>query len=40
MFKKNDLGDIVVSQQGNAYDGTLLIVRGKARGYPAKKDDK
>jgi hypothetical protein len=40
MFKKNDLGYIVVSQQGNAYDGTLLIVRGKARGYPAKKDDK
>ena len=40
MLKKNDLGYIVVSQQGNAYDGTLLIVRGKARGYPAKKDDK
>lgn len=37
MFKKNDLGYIVVSQRGNAYDGTLLIVKGSARGYPAKK---
>ncbi|HTU89047.1 MAG TPA: hypothetical protein VMF69_03020, partial [Gemmataceae bacterium] len=36
MFKKNDLGYIVISQQGNAYDGTILIVKGKARGY--KKD--
>lgn len=40
MFKKNDLGYIVVSQRGNAYDGTLLIVKGSARGYPLKKDDK
>jgi hypothetical protein len=40
MFKKNDLGYIVVSQRGNAYDGTILIVKGKARGYPAKKEDK
>ena len=32
MFKKNDLGYIVVSQRGNAYDGTLLIVKGGARG--------
>jgi hypothetical protein len=38
MFKKNDLGYVVISQQGNAYDGTLLIVKGKARGYPDKKD--
>jgi hypothetical protein len=37
MFKKNDLGYIVISQQNNAYDGTLLIVKGSARGYPAKK---
>jgi phage tail sheath protein FI len=37
MFKKNDLGYIVVSQQGSAYDGTILIVKGGARGYPAKK---
>jgi hypothetical protein len=40
MFKKNELGYIVISQRGNAYDGTLLIVKGNARGYPAKKDDK
>jgi hypothetical protein len=36
MFKKNDLGYIVISQRGNAYDGTLLIVKGKARGYLEK----
>jgi hypothetical protein len=40
MLKKNDLGYIVISQRGNAYDGTLLIVKGNARGYPHKKDDK
>ncbi len=40
MFQKNDLGYVVISQQGNAYDGTILIVKGKARGYPLKKDDK
>ena len=40
MFKKNDMGYIVVSQRNNAYDGTLLIVKGKARGFPVKKDDK
>lgn len=40
MFKKNDLGYIVISQRGNAYDGTLLIVKGSARGYAAKKDNK
>ena len=40
MFKKNDLGYVVISQRNNAYDGTLLIVKGGARGYPAKKDDK
>jgi hypothetical protein len=39
MFKKADLGYIVISQRGNAYDGTILIVKGKARGYPAKKDE-
>jgi hypothetical protein len=40
MLKKNDLGYIIVSQRGNAYDGTLLIVKGNARGYPPKKDAK
>jgi hypothetical protein len=38
MFKKNDMGYIVISQRGDAYDGTLLIVKGNARGYPAKKE--
>jgi len=33
MFKKNDMGYYVISQQGNAYDGTLFIVKGGARGY-------
>jgi hypothetical protein len=40
MFKKNDLGYVVISQRNNAYDGTLLIVKGKARGFPVKKDDR
>ncbi len=40
MFKKSDLGYIVISQKGNAYDGALKIVKGKARGYPSKKEDK
>ena len=38
MFKKNDMGYVVISQKGNAYDGTLLIVKGNARGYPPKKE--
>jgi hypothetical protein len=38
MLKKNDLGYIVISQRGNAYDGALRIVKGGARGYPEKKD--
>jgi maltose-binding protein MalE len=40
MFQKSDLGYLVISQRGNAYDGALKIVKGKARGYPANKDDK
>jgi hypothetical protein len=40
MFKKNDLGYLVISQRNNAYDGTLFIVKGGARGYPPKKDEK
>jgi hypothetical protein len=40
MLKKNDLGYIVISQKNNAYDGNLRIVKGKARGYPEKKEDK
>ena len=38
MFKKNDMGYIVISQKGNAYDGALKIVKGKERGYPLKKE--
>jgi hypothetical protein len=38
MFKKNDMGYVIISQKGNAYDGTLLIVKGNARGYPPKKE--
>jgi hypothetical protein len=33
MFKKNGLGYVVVSEEGTAYDGTLLIKQGKERGY-------
>jgi hypothetical protein len=38
MFKKNALGYIVISQKGAAYDGSIKIVKGNERGYPAKKD--
>jgi hypothetical protein len=39
MFKNNDLGYIVISKEyksykGGRYDGWLLIVKGKERGYP------
>lgn len=37
MFKKNDLGYIIVSKQNDAYDGTLLIKKGKERGFPSDK---
>lgn len=43
MFKKNDLGYVVVSKEyktfkGGRYDGWLLIVKGKERGYPAGQE--
>lgn len=38
MFKKNGLGYVVVSKEGDAYDGTLLIKQGKERGYPAGQE--
>jgi hypothetical protein len=38
MFKKNGLGYVVISQKGNAYDGSVQIRKGKERGYPAGKD--
>jgi hypothetical protein len=40
MFKKNDLGYIVISRRNNAYDGSIQIRKGKERGYPLNKDDK
>jgi hypothetical protein len=40
MFKKNDLGYIVISKKNNAYDGSVQIRKGKERGYPASKEDK
>jgi hypothetical protein len=38
MFKKNGLGYYVISNKGNAYDGSIWIKQGKERGYPLKKD--
>jgi hypothetical protein len=38
MFKKNDLGYIVISRKGNAYDGSIQIRKGKERGYPMTKE--
>lgn len=38
LLKKNDLGYIIVTK--GAYPGALQIVKGKARGYPEKKEDK
>jgi hypothetical protein len=40
MFKKVDLGYVVISGKNNAYDGTILIKKGKERGYPATDDTK
>jgi hypothetical protein len=34
MFKKNGYGYIVVSKEGDAYDGSLLVKQGRERGYP------
>ena len=38
MFKKNGLGYVVVSKEGDAYDGTILIKQGKERGYAAGEE--
>lgn len=35
MFQKNGLGYVVISQTGNAYDGSLLLKQGRERGYAA-----
>jgi tRNA A37 threonylcarbamoyltransferase TsaD len=36
LFKQNDMGYVVVTK--GTYDGALMIVKGNARGYPAKKE--
>ena len=36
MFQKNGLGYVVISQKGDAYDGSVQIKQGKERGYPLK----
>jgi hypothetical protein len=38
MFKKNGFGYLVISKEGNAYDGNLLIKQGPERGYAAGED--
>jgi hypothetical protein len=43
MFKNKGLGYVVISKEGNAYDGNLLIKQGPERGYyegdePAKDE--
>jgi hypothetical protein len=37
MFKKPELGYIVISRKGNAYDGLVQVRKGKERGYEKKK---
>jgi hypothetical protein len=38
MFEKIGLGYVVVSKEGTAYDGTILIRQGKERGYPVGEE--
>jgi hypothetical protein len=38
MFKKPELGYIVISKKGTAYDGLVQVRKGKERGYEKKKD--
>jgi hypothetical protein len=41
MFKKNGFGYVVISKEGNAYDGNLLIKQGPERGYyPGEEPEK
>jgi hypothetical protein len=37
LFKGTDLGYIVISKKGNAYDGLVEIRKSDERGYPKKK---
>ena len=36
MFTKPELGYIVISKSGNAYDGLVEVRKSKERGYPKK----
>jgi hypothetical protein len=38
MFKKPELGYIIISRKGNAYDGLVQVRKGKERGYEKKKE--
>jgi hypothetical protein len=38
MFKKPELGYIIISKKGNAYDGLVQVRKGKERGYEKKKE--
>ncbi len=38
MFKKPELGYIIISKKGTAYDGLVQVRKGKERGYEKKKD--
>jgi hypothetical protein len=38
MLKKPELGYIVISKKGNAYDGLVQVRKGKERGYEKKKE--
>jgi hypothetical protein len=40
LLKKADLGYIIISRKGNAYDGSIQIRKGKERGYPRKEGEK
>ena len=37
MFKKPELGYIVISKKGNAYDGLVQVRKSKERGFDEKK---
>jgi hypothetical protein len=37
MFKKPELGYIVISKKGNAYDGLVQVRKSKERGFEEKK---
>jgi hypothetical protein len=38
MFKKPELGYIVISKKGNAYDGLIQVRKSKERGFEKKKE--